>query len=125
MAEVMFMYHQGCRCAMPSGQVLGAAGGPAAEERTAVSLWNVADSGSDSSEDRLLEVLTAAGPRWLRCSQIRPARLAPDAVWQLPPLLRDVMGLAHVVGLAELEDELLWLVDLRRFAPDLCTDPSH
>jgi hypothetical protein len=110
---------------MPSAQVLAAEGGRAAQECAPVSLWNPASPASGASEDRLLEVLTASGPRWLQCSQVPPVRLAPDAVWQLPQLLRDLLELAHVVGLAELDEELLWLVDLRRFAPDPATDPLN
>ena len=110
---------------MPSAQVLTAEDGRAGEEHAAVSLWDPANPASGASEDRLVEVLTASGPRWLQCSQVRPARLAPDAVWQLPQLLRDVLGLAHVVGLAELDRKLLWRVDLRRFGPDPATDPLN
>jgi chemotaxis signal transduction protein len=38
-------------------------------------------------------------------------------IWRLPPLLRGLMTTNHVVGVAEIDGELAWLVDARRFFP--------
>ena len=116
MPEVLFFSHLGVRCALPSWQVLAAEAEQGQDEP--VSLWNGARSAAEANDDRLIEVSTASGARWLSCSRVRLGRLTADSVWQLSPLLRDVVGLPHVVGLAERENELLWLVDLKRFAPD-------
>lgn len=116
MPEVMFMCHHGAVCALPSRQVLRVRAALPVNQPESVSLWGTANAAEPEPRDRWLEVVTAFGPRWLRCSEVQPGQLVRDAVWELPRLLRDVLGLAHVVGLAEREGELVWLLDLRRLS---------
>jgi hypothetical protein len=38
-------------------------------------------------------------------------------IWRIPPLLRERTLAHHVVGLAEIEGELSWLVDVEKLSP--------
>jgi hypothetical protein len=38
-------------------------------------------------------------------------------IWRLPPLLRGLTAGSHVVGVAEIDGELAWLVDVKKFFP--------
>jgi hypothetical protein len=94
-----------------------AAGDERAQEEP-VTLWQGRDPAAHGEKHRLLEVSTASGARWLSCARVQMGHLTSAEVWQLPPLLRSVLHLPHVVGVAEVDNELHWLVDLSRFAPD-------
>jgi hypothetical protein len=122
MAEVLAMLHEGTRCAIPASQALSATN---LEVGVAlVRLWGEARPGKADAHDprlsssRALSVHTALGPRWLGCSNVQILELPRTAVFRVPPLLGDVLGLPHVVALGELEGRLLWLVDLHKFHPD-------
>ncbi|MBN2195528.1 MAG: hypothetical protein JW751_22100 [Polyangiaceae bacterium] len=120
MSDVLLLSHLGIRCAVPSRQVIGAeewAGGHDPIELWPLEYWPAGLPEPPPQMDRLIEVQTGVGPKFLRCSQVRLGRIAPTSVWQLSPLLEDALDLPHVVGLAELDDALLWLVDLQRFNP--------
>ena len=109
------MSHMGLDCALPSHQVLSAAAAAAPGGVPEARLWAPS---SEDSDYRLLEVQTSAGPRCLRCGGVKLGKLAREALWPLPPLLRDILGLPHVVGLAEVDGRVVWLVDLKRFRPE-------
>jgi len=115
MAEVVFISHLGVRCALPSRQVLGAE--QQLSQNEPVSLWQGSPTARDAADDRLIEVSTASGARRVSCHRVRMGRLGSASVWHLPPVLKDVLSLPHVVGLAEVDQELVWLVDLNRFVP--------
>lgn len=115
MPEVVFISHLGVRCALPSRQVVGAEQHQSQNEP--VSLWQGLPAAPEAADDRLIEVSTGSGARCVSCHRVRMGRLASAAVWHLTPLLKDVLSLPHVVGIAEVERELVWLVDLSRFVP--------
>ena len=115
MPDVVFISHFGVRCALPSRQVVGAE--QLQSQNEPISLWQGSPTVADAADDRLIEVSTGAGTKCVSCHRVRMGRLASALVWHLPPLLKDVLSLPHVVGVAEVERELVWLVDLTRFAP--------
>jgi hypothetical protein len=116
MREVTFLSHLWLACAVPSHQVLSAAAGEISGGTQEARLW---PPHSERADHRLLEVQTQAGPRRLRCASVKLGSLVRDRVWPLPPLLRDILSLPHVVGIAELDDGPVWLVDLKRFCPTI------
>ncbi|WP_437308237.1 hypothetical protein [Sorangium sp. So ce388] len=130
MGAVVAMLHAGLRCAFPARQVLSAEGGPAPEsaeddpapERGA-RLWE--DAGRDRAKTaapepaaRCVRVATAGGQRAIACSHPRLAEVDRERVWPLPELLADVLRLPHVVGLAEIDGALHWVIDARRLPAD-------
>lgn len=117
MSEVLLLSHRGVQCAVPSSQVVVAE--EAVGARHVVELWPARGPVSHPQTEHFVEVLTAVGYRWLRCSGVRLRRLAPSSVWQLSPLLEKALELPHVVGVASVDDALYWLVDSRRFDPGL------
>ena len=66
---------------------------------------------------RALRVATADGPRWIRCADAHLVWVSKLMMWRLPPLLQGLMTASHVVGVAEIDSELVWLVDVKRFFP--------
>ena len=113
MAEVLCLCHAGVRCAVPSRQIVSA--GSAAQRADSVSFWK--DSSPNAAGERALCVSTAKGPRWIRGSEVQLAKLEPSQLRELSPILRALIPLSHIVGLAEVEGELIWLVDASRFDP--------
>jgi hypothetical protein len=81
-----------------------------------VSLWP-ALGGEPGATEHWLELSTAAGPRLLLAYDARVLALRRAQVRPIPGVLRRFLALSHVVGIAVLGDELVWLVDSRRFRP--------
>jgi hypothetical protein len=55
----------------------------------------------------------------MECQEARFDWLEGRQIFELPSLLREVLGLPHVVGLAEVQGwGLVWLVDLNRWSLD-------
>ena len=115
MPEVLSMSHGGIRCAIPPSHVIGAeSSGPS---DGFVAFWP-ANAGQDSDRiERALRVATADGPRWIRCADAHLVWVSEVMIWRLPPLLRGLMTASHVVGIAEIDNELAWLVNVKRFFP--------
>jgi hypothetical protein len=111
MVEVLCLWHRGIRCALPSRQVLAA---EPALPMEAIALWDEAEPAH--VVDRRLNVVTAEGPSWLEGSQLSILTLNAQAIHPLPGVLRAFLPLPHVVGLAEVAGDLVWLVDAKRFA---------
>lgn len=119
MSRVVLLEHDGVPCAVPAAQVLRAAI-RAGDEGSPVALFR---RGPDASvrDQRSLWVRTGAGERRLDCTEARFDWLSEGHLFPLPELLRDAMGLPHVVGVAEVgvaetgERGLVWLVDLELF----------
>ncbi len=114
MREVTLVSHLGLDCALPSHQVLTAAAAGAASDVPEAYLW---PPHSDEADYRLLEVQTASGRRRLRCANVKLGTLTRENLWAIPRLLQDILQLPHVVGLAEIGNRAIWLVDLKRFHP--------
>jgi hypothetical protein len=114
MIEVLCIWHRGIRCALPARQVLGAE--PASRVAVTHGLWPSLDTGEAAAE-RSLEVLCAAGSTWISATMPKLLALSSDRLHGLPPALRDLVPLPHVVGLADVADELVWLIDAKRFDP--------
>lgn len=115
MAKVLCLTHRGVRCCLPAERVLNAEQGQPRE--STVSLWDGGEERILGLGERSLQVETADGPRWLRGSAVRPVSVAAAQVQRLTPLLKDFLTLPHVVGLAALDEELVWLVEPLRFSP--------
>jgi hypothetical protein len=89
-----------------------------------VSLWKRAAPAGDG--ERALCVTTAKGPRWIRCSDVQLVKLETSQLRELSPVLRTMIRLSHIVGMAELEGGLIWLVDASRFDPGSeASEPLH
>jgi hypothetical protein len=112
MVEVVCISHGGIRCGIPSTQI--AAFRPVSVECEAVSLWPEHSSASTGLE-HFFELLTPEGPRLVRGRGVRVIQLQPDAIRAISPFLRHFMTLPHVVGLSEVDGEVVWLVDAKRF----------
>lgn len=105
--DVLLFEHRGIPCAVPHGQVDLAVAEPG--ERL-LDLW--------------LGATEAAGDEtWIRIGGDRAAghvgcrRLAVavlDSPHPLPALLREALGLPHVVGWTVIDQDIVWLVDLER-----------
>jgi hypothetical protein len=116
--EVLCLSHQGVRCGMPPRRVLGA--DSAASSEKAVWLWHRPGSlepQAPNPQERIFQVATAVGPRWIRGSNAKLHSVSAAKVWVLSPLLRDLVPMVHIVGVAEIEGDLVWLVDPTRFEP--------
>jgi len=106
------MSHGGIRCGIPSTQIV--ASRPVTAESRGVALWPERDPVSAGLE-RLFELTTPEGPQLVRGGEVRVIQLLPDAIRAISPFLRHFMTLPHVVGLSEVDGEVVWLVDARRF----------
>ncbi len=118
MPEILCLSHQGVRCGMPPRQIMGAEKSSAKE--AAVCLWpDRASLAPPSAEQRAFQVFTAVGPRWIWGSNAQLCSVPAADIWPLPPLLRELLPLPHLVGVAEIAGDLVWLVDPTRFRPAL------
>ena len=117
--NVLLAEHRGLACALPARQIVGAAFAAHEEE---IALWPEESGGwretgtSGQGDERWLLVATPTGPRPLRCQRPRLLTIGSGAPSRLSPILREVLALPHVVGWAELDGELVWLVDLMRWS---------
>ncbi len=109
MTQVVLLSHGGVPCALPAAQVVGGLGG----DVPAIQLFERAEA----EPRRTLVVDTPRGARAVACAEARFAELDEETTTLLavPPLLAARMNLPHVVGLAETEGRLRWLVDLDRW----------
>lgn len=112
MGEVVFFVHQGVGAAVPSHQVLGAHT-PGSAAGATISLWPTLTANL-SPEERVLEVVTGDGSGRIGCSQVRLGWLESDELRRLPPILRAVLPIPHLVGVATRNGNTFWLVDLKR-----------
>ena len=118
MPELLCLSHQGVRCGIPPRRVLGASN--ASDGDDVVCLWRRTGPGqSDSprSEQRVFQLSTLLGPRWIRGSNPTLHSVPAVEIRKLTPLLRELVSLPHVVGVAEVAGNLVWLVDPTRFSP--------
>lgn len=108
--KVARIRHGAIACLLPHDQVLEGARRP---DEPPITLW---DPRPGTAETRFVRVRVAQGTAWLACSEIEVIDGPPPR--PLPPALAAVMALPHVVGWTEIDGELVWLVDLRRYAAD-------
>lgn len=123
MSKVLCFTHRGVRCGVPAERVLNAEQGEPRENT--VTLWDGGDEPARGLGERSLQVQTADGPRWVWGSGVRPVSVAAAQVQRLTPALRDLLTLPHVVGLAALGEELVWLVEPLRFSPERSGGSFH
>jgi hypothetical protein len=118
MGAVVAMLHAGVRCAFPAQQVLFAEPGPA-RERGAL-LWEDVrlDGAARPGDPRSVHVSTGRGARRIGCARPRLLELDRGHVWPLPELLAELLEMPHIVGIAEIEGALHWVVDARRIPAD-------
>lgn len=116
MSRVVLLTHDGVHCALPAMQVLRAD----LRERlvdTTLALFRPVAEVRAEEDPRLLLVRTSLGDRWMECADARFDWLDNKKILELPALLRELLALPHVVGLAEVRDsDLVWLVDLDRWS---------
>jgi hypothetical protein len=122
MSKVLCLTHRGVRCCVPAERVLSAEQAHARED--AVSFWDGEGPPPQASGERSLRLETADGPRWLWGSAVRAVSVTAGQIQQLTPVLRGLLTLPHVVGLAALGDELVWLVEPLRFSPGRAGEKS-
>jgi hypothetical protein len=104
----VFAFEQaGVRYALPQPRVARVAHAP----RDA-SLFAVSDQRELGEWQMCVEVAGEEESVWLPCTSARLVEVTEPR--PLPALLRDAIGLPHVVGWAELADEIVWLLDARR-----------
>ena len=108
--EVLELYHRGIPCLLPARQIVAIDVEAATSEE--VHLWPGLPVGDGLERVVLLE--TPAGRRCIRGESLRLRALSTGAAQVLPALLREALGLPHVVGIAEEEGVIRWLVDLER-----------
>jgi hypothetical protein len=108
--QVFAFVQGGVRYALPQPRVARVATAPTAgaelvalSERS-VGEWEVCIEVSSGGADRF----------WVPCEHAGLVDL--DEPKPIPPLLRDAMGLPHVIGWAELDGGFVWLLDARRLA---------
>ncbi|WP_437725619.1 hypothetical protein [Sorangium sp. So ce861] len=121
MGAVVAMLHAGVRCAVPAQQVLLAEGDPAPEP--GASLWGdpAPDRAAGAAHEpaaRTVRLSTGGAFRAIACARPRLVEVDRERVWPLPELLAEILALPHVVGLAEIDGALHWVVDARRL-PDI------
>jgi hypothetical protein len=87
------------------------------EETALVSLWNLHGDKAPAANARILNVQTSSGARAIEGENVVLVSLPKDSVKPLTPVLRGIVSLPHVVGIAALENELIWLIDTKRFTP--------
>ena len=118
MPDVLCMHHSGIRCGMPPGCVLGVS--PLESYEGNAWLWKSQKDGQRPArvgEERALYIVTAAGPRTISAYGLELLSISAARIWPIPSLVRDVLPGPHVVGLAEIDERLIWLVDPKRFRP--------
>ena len=102
--------HRGIDCAFPSSQVKQTV--PLRETDETVALF--AGSTHDAGEhDRALLVRTADGDRFVPCLGARIETFEDSALLEMPVILRDVLRMPHLVGIAR-GARITWLVDASR-----------
>ncbi|RYZ08397.1 MAG: hypothetical protein EOO73_08080 [Myxococcales bacterium] len=116
MSKVLCLTHRGVRCCVPAERVLTAEQARRYEE--AVQLWEGDEPAASAPAlgERSLRLETADGPRWLWGSSVRAVSITASQIQKLTPVLRELLTLPHVVGLAALGEELVWLVEPLRFS---------
>jgi hypothetical protein len=118
MPDVLCLLHRGIRCGMPPRCVLGIS--PLESYDGSASLWERRERSAGAgavAEERALYILTKGGPRTIAASSVGLLSISTVKIWAIPPLVRRLLPEPHVVGLAEIEDGLIWLVDPKRFQP--------
>lgn len=120
MAEVLFFTHRGIRCGVPSKHV--AVASRAAHEEACAALWQGQPDVADEATQRSLFLTTPSGRRWVEGSGVLVGALRVNDVQALPPLVRRLSPLSHLVGLAIVSEEVVWLVDPLRFYSSV---PAH
>lgn len=114
MSKVLCLTHRGVRCCVPAGRVLTAEQAQAHEQ--AIDFWDGEAPTTAALGERSLRVETADGPRWLWASGVQAVSITAEQIQKLTPVLRGLLTLPHVVGLAALDQELVWLVEPLRFS---------
>lgn len=116
MSKVLCLTHRGVRCCVPAERVLTAE--QAQTFADTVDFWEGEAPGTQHFGERSLRLETADGPRWLWGSQVQAVSITANQIQKVTPVLRDLLTLPHVVGLAALGDELVWLVEPLRFSAE-------
>lgn len=118
--EVVRLVHGGVPCVLPAAQAVAASSAPS-EDLPPVQLWpdaGAADERTGAGSPRFLHVQTSNGPRSLPCTDAHTAVIADDAVVELPPLLHGILRMPWVVAVAQLGDDVFWVLDARAIVQD-------
>jgi len=104
--KILRFKHGGIPCAFPHARVRRVASAPDGPSAT---LWPALPS---EEATRWVEIDAKTGGAWISCSDLRVEELG--APQPLPALVSGLIGVAHVVGWARFDDEVVWLVDPAR-----------
>ena len=110
MGEVVFLRHQGIRCAVPAHQVTGAT---MASDGDNLQLFD--QTGATDRIARCLAVTTPEGTRPLPCEDARFGTIEESKMLPLSDLLAEELRLPHLVGAMGEDEEIVWLIDLTRW----------
>ncbi len=116
MSKVLCLTHRGVRCCVPAERVITAEQADVHDD--AVSFWDGEAPVPQALGERSLKLETADGPRWLWGSGVHAVSITATQIQKLTPVLRSLLTLPHVVGLASLGEELVWLVEPLRFSAE-------
>lgn len=112
MTTVVQFEHHGLACAIPAAQAR------AIDVRVpAGSLTSLWEGRQQVDHLRAIEAKTSGEDIWIGCMKPQLVDLpASEAIALLPVLRRILASLPHVVGMATIEGENTWLVDVTRLA---------
>jgi hypothetical protein len=108
---VLTTMHAGVRCVFPVHQVILAEGGDEAGGNTV--LWPNPMPEEVMTMKRTLRVSTSQGTQSITCSRPRLSELTEEHIFELPGMLEDILNMPYVVGIAEIEGALHWVIDAR------------
>lgn len=106
--KILRFRHGGIPCAVPHARIRRVTTTP---DGPASTLWSAREPDVAA---RWLELDASTGGAWISCSDPRVEELGTPH--PLPALVARLVGLAHVVGWAPFDDEVVWLVDPARIA---------
>lgn len=116
MPEVLCISHEGIRCGILPRRILTAKDVSTAEFFVVLWTQRTPRRATANETELALRIVTADGPRWIRGSNALLMSIPQSSVSPIPPRLREVLR-PHVVGLAEVDSQLVWLVNPTRFNP--------
>lgn len=115
---IVRLRHEGFVCAIPVDRV-SVADRELTESQVVLRLWPAGAAASSSERAaagfaRHLCVATPRGDRWLEGRQMAVRVLDAGTVWQLPEVVRAALRMPYVVGLAQVDGGLAWVIDPER-----------
>lgn len=110
--DVVLLHHGGVPCILPAARALSVSSRPdEGGDASTLVLWQ--DEAGDAAEPvRWLRLTVAGAARSLPCTRPRTTQLPQEAITDLPPLVRSVLDMPWVTGLARIGDRAFWVLDV-------------